>query len=73
MSSHQMSLLASVILKVEFLKSAIGIHFGLYICDVSIIPCSVGINGHCLTVAAAAEHVSRHVVQDAIKYVKDSD
>ncbi|KAH6826457.1 hypothetical protein C2S53_014311 [Perilla frutescens var. hirtella] len=48
--------------------SATGVHSGLYICDASIIPCSVGINP-CLTVAAAAEHVSRHVIQDAIRYV----
>ncbi|XP_057777960.1 uncharacterized protein LOC130996678 [Salvia miltiorrhiza] len=52
--------------------SATGVHSGLYICDASIIPCSVGINP-CLTIAAAAEHVSRHIVRDCIKYVGDSD
>lgn len=51
-------------------KSEPGVHPGLYVCDASIIPCSVGINP-CLTVAAAAEHVSRHVVQDSIKYVRE--
>ncbi|KAI3471916.1 hypothetical protein Pfo_028604 [Paulownia fortunei] len=48
--------------------SPTGVHSGLYICDASIIPCSVGINP-CLTVAAAAEHVSGHLVKDAIKYI----
>ncbi|KAI3471794.1 hypothetical protein Pfo_028447 [Paulownia fortunei] len=48
--------------------SPTGVHPGLYICDASIIPCSVGINP-CLTIAAAAEHVSRNLVQDAVKYI----
>ncbi|KAK6139959.1 hypothetical protein DH2020_026335 [Rehmannia glutinosa] len=47
-------------------KSPTGVHPGLYICDASIIPCSVGINP-CLTITTAAEHVSRRLVQDAIK------
>ncbi|KAG8376752.1 hypothetical protein BUALT_Bualt09G0096400 [Buddleja alternifolia] len=46
-------------------SSPSGVHQGLYICDASIIPCSVGINP-CLTIAAAAEHVSRHLVRDCI-------
>ncbi|KAL8517752.1 hypothetical protein ACS0TY_015827 [Phlomoides rotata] len=44
-----------------------GVHHGLYICDASIIPCSVGINPS-LTIAAAAEHVSKSIIQDARKY-----
>lgn len=47
--------------------SATGVHSGLYVCDASIIPCSVGVNP-CVTIAAAAEHVSRHIVEDGIKY-----
>lgn len=48
-----------------------GVHAGLYLCDASIIPCSVGINP-CLTVAAAAEHVSRELVRNgAKKYIQD--
>lgn len=47
--------------------SPTGVHIGLYICDASIIPCSVGINPS-LTIAAAAEHVSKNLVQNAIKY-----
>lgn len=50
-------------------NSETGVHAGLYICDASMIPCSVGINP-CLTVAAAAEHVSRHIVQDSIKSLR---
>ncbi|XP_057777962.1 uncharacterized protein LOC130996680 [Salvia miltiorrhiza] len=48
-----------------------GVHAGLYLCDASIIPCSVGINPS-LTIAAAAEHVSRKLVQNgAKKYIQD--
>ncbi|XP_021622108.2 uncharacterized protein LOC110622057 isoform X2 [Manihot esculenta] len=43
------------------------VHPGLYVCDASLIPCSVGINP-CLTIATAAEHVSRHLVQDVLDY-----
>ncbi|XXG88455.1 hypothetical protein AAC387_Pa12g0663 [Persea americana] len=43
------------------------VHPGLYVCDASLIPCSIGINP-CLTITTAAEHVSRHLVQDALKY-----
>lgn len=50
--------------------SATGVHSGLYICDASIIPCSVGVNP-CLTITAAAEHVSRHIVKDNIKFIRN--
>ncbi|KDP37333.1 hypothetical protein JCGZ_06787 [Jatropha curcas] len=43
------------------------VHSGLYICDASLIPCSVGINP-ALTIATAAEHVSRHLLQDIIEF-----
>ncbi|KAK3226904.1 hypothetical protein Dsin_006766 [Dipteronia sinensis] len=43
------------------------VHPGLYVCDASLIPCSVGINPS-LTIAAAAEHVSRHLVKDVLEY-----
>lgn len=44
-----------------------GAHDGLYICDASIIPCSVGINP-CLTIASVAEHVSRRIIKNSVKY-----
>lgn len=43
------------------------VHHGLYVCDASLIPCSVGVNPS-LTIAAAAEHVSKHLVKDILKY-----
>ncbi|KAE8717051.1 hypothetical protein F3Y22_tig00110065pilonHSYRG00254 [Hibiscus syriacus] len=43
------------------------VHQGLYVCDASLIPCSVGVNP-CLTIATAAEHVSKHIVKDILKY-----
>ncbi|KAL5740012.1 hypothetical protein ACOSQ2_029192 [Xanthoceras sorbifolium] len=43
------------------------VHPGLYVCDASLIPCSVGINPS-LTIAAAAEYVSRHLVKDVLEY-----
>ncbi|XWS43392.1 hypothetical protein CRYUN_Cryun16bG0099400 [Craigia yunnanensis] len=43
------------------------VHQGLYVCDASLIPCSVGVNPS-LTIAAAAEHVSRHLVKDILRY-----
>lgn len=43
------------------------VHPGLYVCDASLIPCSIGINP-CLTIATAAEYVSRHPVKDALTY-----
>ncbi|KAJ7976152.1 Long-chain-alcohol oxidase FAO4B [Quillaja saponaria] len=48
------------------------VHPGLYVCDASLIPCSVGINPS-LTIATAAEHVSRHLVQDILKYKSKND
>ncbi|KAI3749921.1 hypothetical protein L2E82_20542 [Cichorium intybus] len=47
-------------------KSPSSVHSGLYVCDASLIPCSIGVNP-CLTIATASEHVSRHLVQDIIK------
>lgn len=43
------------------------IHHGLYVCDASLIPCSVGINP-CLTIATIAEHVCRNLVQEVISH-----
>ncbi|KAF9594383.1 hypothetical protein IFM89_030985 [Coptis chinensis] len=43
------------------------VHQGLYVCDASLIPCSIGINP-CLTIATVAEHVSRNLVQDVLKH-----
>ncbi|XP_068658121.1 uncharacterized protein [Aristolochia californica] len=45
----------------------VSVNHGLYVCDASLIPCPVGINP-CLTIAAAAEHVSRHLVQEVHRY-----
>ncbi|RVW48098.1 hypothetical protein CK203_073501 [Vitis vinifera] len=47
-------------------KFPTSVHSGLYVCDASLIPCSVGVNP-CLTIATAAEHVSNHLVQDVLK------
>ncbi|XVF76168.1 hypothetical protein PTKIN_Ptkin13bG0244600 [Pterospermum kingtungense] len=47
------------------------VHQGLYVCDASLIPCSVGVNPS-LTIAAAAEHVSKHLVKDILKYKSKS-
>ncbi|MCL7024984.1 hypothetical protein MKW94_011989 [Papaver nudicaule] len=43
------------------------VHPGLYICDASLIPCSIGINP-CLTIATAAEHISQNLVQDVLRH-----
>ncbi|KAL3642697.1 hypothetical protein CASFOL_013512 [Castilleja foliolosa] len=51
--------------KVFDTSSPTGTYPGLYICDASLIPCSIGINP-CLTIASAAEHVSRRLVRDNI-------
>ncbi|KAK2984165.1 hypothetical protein RJ640_020575, partial [Escallonia rubra] len=48
-------------------KSPSTVHPGLYVCDASLIPCSVGINP-CLTIATASELVSKHLVQDILNY-----
>ncbi|XP_065855070.1 uncharacterized protein [Euphorbia lathyris] len=47
------------------------VHEGLYVCDASLIPCSVGINPS-LTIATMAEHVSRSLVQDVLKYKSET-
>ncbi|XP_024980924.1 uncharacterized protein LOC112517781 [Cynara cardunculus var. scolymus] len=46
-------------------KSPSSVHSGLYVCDASLIPCSIGVNP-CLTIATASEHVSRALVEDVI-------
>lgn len=43
------------------------VHTGLYVCDASLIPCSVGINPS-LTIATVSEYVSRHLVKDVVNY-----
>ncbi|KAI3907923.1 hypothetical protein MKW92_045680 [Papaver armeniacum] len=43
------------------------VHPGLYVCDASLIPCSIGINP-CLTIATAAEHISQSLVQDVLRH-----
>lgn len=48
-------------------KSVTSVHPGLYVCDASLIPCSVGINPS-LTIATAAKHVSKELVQDALGF-----
>ncbi|KAJ0087839.1 hypothetical protein Patl1_32632 [Pistacia atlantica] len=48
-------------------KAFTTVHPGLYVCDASLIPCSVGINPS-LTIAAAAKHVSKHLVKDVLEY-----
>ncbi|KAF5940567.1 hypothetical protein HYC85_021734 [Camellia sinensis] len=51
-------------------KSHNSVHPGLYVCDASLIPCSLGINP-CLSIATVAEHVSRNLVSDVLKYKSD--
>ncbi|KAF5939812.1 hypothetical protein HYC85_020979 [Camellia sinensis] len=46
------------------------VHPGLYVCDASLIPCSLGINP-CLSIATVAEHLSRNLVSDVLKYKSD--
>ncbi|KAI3749923.1 hypothetical protein L2E82_20544 [Cichorium intybus] len=53
-------------------KSPSSVHSGLYVCDASLIPCSIGVNP-CLTIATASEHVSRHLVQDIINTYVGND
>ncbi|XP_026439524.1 uncharacterized protein LOC113338294 isoform X2 [Papaver somniferum] len=43
------------------------VHPGLYVCDASLIPCSIGINP-CLTIATASEHISQSLVQDVLRH-----
>ncbi|KAK1324185.1 Long-chain-alcohol oxidase FAO1 [Acorus calamus] len=43
------------------------VHEGIYVCDASVIPCSVGINP-CLTIATLAEHISQCLVKDIMRY-----
>ncbi|ONK71300.1 uncharacterized protein A4U43_C04F7050 [Asparagus officinalis] len=43
------------------------VHKGLYVCDASLIPCSIGINP-CLTITTVAEQVSRNLVQDVLNF-----
>ncbi|XP_024186518.1 uncharacterized protein LOC112191406 [Rosa chinensis] len=47
--------------------SSTKVHPGLYVCDASLIPCSVGKNPS-LTITTAAEHISKNLVQEALKY-----
>ncbi|KAI7998980.1 Cholesterol oxidase [Camellia lanceoleosa] len=51
-------------------KSHKSVHPGLYTCDASLIPCSLGINP-CLSIATVAEHLSRNLVSDVLKYKSD--
>lgn len=48
-------------------KNDTTVHSGLYVCDASLLPCSLGINP-CLTIATLAEHVSKSLVQEMLKY-----
>ncbi|KAL4558327.1 hypothetical protein LXL04_036525 [Taraxacum kok-saghyz] len=53
-------------------KSPSSVHAGLYVCDASLIPCSIGVNP-CLTIATASEHVSKHLIQDTIKTLSNEE
>ncbi|CAL5350593.1 unnamed protein product [Camellia sinensis] len=46
------------------------VHPGLYVCDASLIPRSLGINP-CLSIATVAEHLSRNLVSDVLKHKSD--
>ncbi|KAF5939818.1 hypothetical protein HYC85_020985 [Camellia sinensis] len=51
-------------------KSHNSVHPGLYVCDASLIPYSLGINP-CLSIATVAEHLSRNLVSDVLKHKSD--
>ncbi|XP_039121514.1 uncharacterized protein LOC120258220 isoform X1 [Dioscorea cayenensis subsp. rotundata] len=42
-------------------------HEGLYVCDGSLIPCSVGINP-ILTITTTSEYISKHLVQEVLNF-----
>ncbi|GKV31846.1 hypothetical protein SLEP1_g40509 [Rubroshorea leprosula] len=46
------------------------VHQGLYVCDASIIPCSIGVNP-ALTIATVSEYVSKHLVKDIIGFKRE--
>ncbi|CAI9097690.1 OLC1v1034160C1 [Oldenlandia corymbosa var. corymbosa] len=48
-------------------RSPTSVHPGLYVSDASLLPCSVGVNPS-LTIATAAEHVSKKLVRDALDF-----
>ncbi|XP_022132814.1 uncharacterized protein LOC111005575 isoform X2 [Momordica charantia] len=48
-------------------KNPASVHPGLYVCDASLIPCSVGVNPS-FTITIVSEHVSKHLVSDILKY-----
>ncbi|XP_038881939.1 uncharacterized protein LOC120073271 [Benincasa hispida] len=43
------------------------VHPGLYVCDASLIPRSVGVNPS-FTITIVSEHVSKHLVSEILKY-----
>ncbi|GMP84332.1 hypothetical protein CsSME_00037897 [Camellia sinensis var. sinensis] len=47
-------------------KSSNSVHPGLFVCDASLIPCSLSINP-CLSIATVVEHLSRNLVSDVLK------
>ncbi|XP_015581580.2 uncharacterized protein LOC8263202 [Ricinus communis] len=48
-------------------KTSASVHSGLYVCDASLIPCSIGVNPS-LAIATVAELVSRNLVHDILDY-----
>lgn len=48
-------------------KNPASVYPGLYVCDASLIPCSVGVNPS-FTITIVSEHVSKHLVSDILKY-----
>lgn len=53
--------------QVFYPKNPASVHPGLYVCDASLIPRSVGVNPS-FTIAIVSEHVSKHLVSDILKY-----
>ncbi|XP_008462587.1 uncharacterized protein LOC103500910 isoform X3 [Cucumis melo] len=49
------------------LQNPASVHPGLYVCDASLIPRSVGVNPS-FTITIVSEHVSKHLVSDILKY-----
>ncbi|KGN48272.1 hypothetical protein Csa_003731 [Cucumis sativus] len=49
------------------LQNPASVHPGLYVCDASLIPRSVGVNPS-FTITIVSEHVSKHLVSDILKF-----
>lgn len=53
-------------------RTSTSVHPGLYVCDASLIPCSVGINPS-LAIATVSEHISKNLVKEILDYKIESE